>query len=365
MTFDTTNKRLAAHIASLKIVEDGLNATNVSRQIAAGSRLVVVSFYIRMTAAPASQSRVFQMPGPASVPTLMMDTAGTLTAQIGTSGGQTTAGTYNDSNWHRIDMRIDTSGTTQTIDWYVNGVLQTQVSRSGLTAADMTGWRLGSTNAAENATCWYQDFVISVTTGDFPIGGHVVLPLYPVGEGTETLGTTNAIVDEAAAQANLYQHVDDWNGGTPNTTDYITYTSTTTGDAASNFAEFTIQSPASNAVIWDVAGYVAGFAAGTNVDTADTQVLTAHGGTLIDHIGNLIDYSGSTTVLGYFKQPLARPSGGWTPANLGAAVIQWGRSTDTNPQPRLSAVMLEYAAARPPGIVVDTRRVQRNSLLRR
>jgi hypothetical protein len=343
VTFDTTNKRLGAHVAALKIVENGVTATWVRRAIAAGNRDLVDSFYFRVTAAPSTASRMFVFDNTQQKPYIQMDTSGHLQAEIGTQGTQTTSGTYADSNWHRVDVHAVTSGTTYTLDWTVDGTAQTQSSRASLTAADMTGLYFGSEQATHTLTVWFQDQVLSATAGDYPIGAHVVLPHYPVSEGTDSLGSTNPIVDESGAQANLYQHVDDWNGGLPDTATYVTFTNTALGDAATHYAEFVFGTPANYVAIWDVVGYVAGFAAGTNADQASTSVKLSDG-TNVDFIGQNIDYSGSTTVLGYFKQLLARPSGGWTVSNLTGIKARWGLSGDTNPQPRLSAVMMEYAA---------------------
>lgn len=346
-SFDTTNKRTAAHVCSLKLVESGSAACNLGRTINT-QKLTVSSFYIRVTAAPSVNSAFFGHTGPTNQFNLAMNTSGNLLAQFATGTVQSTSGTYADGDWHRITVRVDTTGTTYTADWNVDGTDQTQATLAGQTAANQTAYRLGSSTTTHTLTIWFQDFVASVTTGDYTTlksAGHIVLPLYPTGEGTETLGTTNAIIDEAAGNTNLYQKVDDWNGGTPDTSTYITYTSTTLGDAASNFAEFTMSNPDSAYTdIWDVILLLAGFASGTNANTANLKVLDAHGGTTIDSTG-LLDYSGSTTVLGYARNLLARISGGWSNSNLSGVVLQWGFSNDTNPLPRLSAVMLEFAAA--------------------
>jgi hypothetical protein len=246
-----------------------------------------------------------------------------------------------DSAWHLVDMLYDSSGTTYSVTWYVDGVAQTQATLAGQSASDWLLIRVGSASTT-TSTFWISDSVASVTSGDFPIGAHHVFPLYPNGDGTHVLGSTNAISDAAAGTSNLHQSVDDWTGSTPDTTTYVTYASTALGDAASNYAEFGFSNPA-DSTIWDVVLYSAGFAAGTSADSADTRVYTAHAGTLIDSTG-LIDHSGSATVLGYYRKVLARPVGGWTASALNAAVVQWGYSGDTNSIPRLSALMMEYAA---------------------
>lgn len=354
ITFDTTNKRTSDHVASMKITENGAGVY-VGRGLAAGIRRLVFSMYIRTTAAPAAISRIWVVAGPTNFPRFYMTTGGNLAMYIGATTNVTTAGTYTDSAWHLIDADINCTAATFTIDWKIDGVAQTQVSLGGNTPADFSNPRLGDA-ATGNLTVWLQDYVLSSTGADYPIGPHVVLPLYPTGEGTDVLGSTNAIINQAAGNTNLYQTVDDWSGGTPSTTDYTTYTSTTTGDAASNYAEYTMSDPlAAYPNIWDVIGYIAGFASGTNANVATCRVVTG-GGATIDNIGSGIDYSGSTTVLGYHKQLLARPgTTGWDGGVLAGTRVRWGFATDTNPLPRLSAVMLEYAAGAargPSGLIV-------------
>jgi len=348
-TFDTTVLRTPYHLASMKFVENGTTAQRVSRAIPAGNRLVVGSFYFRATAAPTVKSNILLLQGPTNPPQFFLNvTTGTLIAQTTNASAQQTAANVCDSLWHRVDFRADVSTATFTMDWMVDGVPQTQVSAAG-TSADFTFWTPGSVTTTHTATFWMQDPVISYTTGDYPIGPHLCLAVYPLGEGTDALGTTNKIVDQGGGTTNLYTTVDEWNGGLPNTTDYVTYTSTTLGDAASNFAEFTFQ-PLPGWVIgdlWDVQGIIAGQCSttGSGAVPVDTQVLTAHGGTLIDHIGNLVDYLATAAGLGYFRQKLARPSGGWTKSGFNGIVAQWGRATSTATLPRLSTIMLEVVVA--------------------
>ena len=346
-SFDTAVLRSTAHWASLKLIEVNGSTVRIGRTIA-GAATTVTSVYFRVATAPSTESDILHFTGLTNAPKIQMETDGKLTARVGTSGGTpvTTSGRYDDGNWHRLDLKVLTNATTYTIDWQVDGVAQSQASRASQTAANTTGWALGSNQSTHTLTCWYADFVISATSGDYPLGPHLVLPLYPNAEGTETLGTTNKIQDEAAGQTNLYQKVDDWNGpgNVPDTSTYVTYASTTLGDAASNFAEWAFTDPEAIAGgVWDVIYYIAAFAAGTAADTADLKFLASHGGTVFQDTG-LVDYSGSASALGYKRGVVTRPAGGWTVSNLAAMVAQWGFSNDTNPQPRLSGLLLEYAS---------------------
>jgi hypothetical protein len=340
---DTTQKRTPGNVGSLKVNAQGTTATYARRVIAAGNRILVESFYFRMTAAPAATRTIHHVTGPTNAARIQMDSTGHLIA--GWSGGTTvtTSGTYADGLWHRIDQRLDSgTSTTFTVDWAVDGVAQTQAFRGTQTQADMTASANGSNINGDIFTAWYSDWVLSATTGDYPIGDHVVYAMYPVAMGTSTLGSTNPIVSDAGTNTNLHERIDDLAAiAAADTSTYVTYTSGTTGDAASNFLEVKFGGVAIP-TIWDAVITWLGFASGTLADNATMKVLTANGGTQL-YTSGAIDHSGSTTVLGSQIGFLTRPSGGWDASKMLAAVAQWGFSSDTADNPRLSAVAIEYA----------------------
>jgi hypothetical protein len=271
---------------------------------------------------------------------------------MGFFGGtyQATGASLCDGDWHLVDVSVNTSDSTYTADWWVDEAAQTQAVRTGQSAASVTAWRVGTPNTSDGTpTVWFQDFVLSATAGDAPIGPHIVLPLYPTGEGTDNLG--GVIKDEGGATSNLFQKVDDWNGGTPDTATYVTQDATDT----TAYAEFTVGDP-DGSNVWDVIGMIGGFSNSTAQPsslTVKTQVVDS-GGTAIDTIDNAIDYSGSTTVLGYYRKVLARPGGGWDTSTLSGVKIRWGYTTVSSArQARLSGVMLEYARSWSSGTTVS------------
>ncbi len=358
-TVDTSTIRAASSKGSLKCVGDGATAQNVTRNITDG-RVLVGSFYIKYAAAPNVTTSVFRHNNASGDILFQITTDGKLNAIV--SGGTTrpTAASLADGLWHLVDYRAISSASPATIDWAVDTSAQTQATNAQ-TAADMTSLQYGIVTATSTMTVFISDVCVSATSGDYPLGAHHINPLFPTGEGTETLGTTNTIINESASGTNLYLSVDDWATGAADTTTYVTYSSTVLGDAASNFAEFTMSDvAAADTVFWGLYGMLAGFANGTGADTAACQVLTAHAGTRLAWLGNvagntgLIDYSGSATVLGYnfssaessatLPAVIAPPGGGWTASAVNALVVQWGFSNDTNAIPRLSAVLLEYAS---------------------
>ncbi len=357
-TVDTTTLRHPNSKGSLKCIGDGATAQTVRWALPTSTRLTVGSFYIMYSAAPNVTTTVLSISAGAGG-TMQITTDGKLNAIVTGGVTQVTAASLADGLWHLVDFRYDTSGATATIDWQVDGAAQTQATKVQA-AADQTPMILGLTTTTTTMTVFYSDWCVSFTTGDYPLGAHHVNPLFPTGMGTSTLGTTNPIVNESGNGTNLYLSVDDWASGAADTTTYVTYTSTTLGDAASNFAEFTMTDVVgADTVFWGVTAFLAGFSSGTTTNTAACQVLDAHAGTRLIWIGNvagntgLLDYSGSSTVLGYqvssaesstLRAVVAPPGGGWTATTVNALVIQWGISSNVASLPRLSSVMLEYVS---------------------
>lgn len=332
-SFDLGVTRTVGHVASLKIAQNGSQTSYASRTVPTGNRLTVGSIYFRVDTAPSVQSTLLHATGPTNAPQFNILTDGKLRAWFG-ANQQDTAGSVADGQWHLLDWRADVSTSTFTMDWTLDGVAQTQTSRASQTPADFASWRFGSPSAGNTLTAYLQDYVLSVTSGDYPIGPHLVKALYPTGDGTHNLN--GHITNATSGTTNLYQSISDWNGGLPDTATYLTQNAI----GASDYAEVTLSDPAEG-TIWDVGFIMAAYADGVNADTADLRFVDS-GGTTIYSTG-LLDYSVSTTVVGYHREILARPGAGWD-ATIAGTKVRWGFSTDATPLPRLSAVIVEYAS---------------------
>jgi hypothetical protein len=86
---------------------------------------------------------------------------------------QLSANTVTLNQWYRIDMLADRTGTTWTLDWQVDGVTQTQATKSGQVAGqawsrfDLYG---GDSADAHGNSFDHDDVIVSVTSGDYPLG---------------------------------------------------------------------------------------------------------------------------------------------------------------------------------------------------
>lgn len=108
------------------------------------------------------------------------------------TGDSSTAATINPNEWHWIDIRYNASGSNHTMDVSVDGVAMTQCTGTGLGATTISGILFGdSSSGVGTGASDYDDLVVSATSGDFPLGEHVVKVLTVDPSGTVTLsGTT-------------------------------------------------------------------------------------------------------------------------------------------------------------------------------
>jgi hypothetical protein len=221
----------------------------------------------------------------------------------------------------------------------VDGTAQTTSSLSGQTAAVMTSVRFGSGAASHTATCWYDDVVISYTSADHPIGAHKVLSLVPNADGTDSGGTNFTLTGGTTN----WEVLDEWPADT------TTYIAQTTASGTSyrevQFGDTT------ETTIWGVHGYLAYFAAGTAANNGTTRIVDSSGNTLTDIFSG--DMSESS--LFYKSAIIAAPGGSWTQAGLNGVKGRVGFSTDVSPNPRWSALLLQYAVPEASGPTTITR----------
>lgn len=100
--------------------------------------------------------------------------------------------TLANNTWYRIDFRAIHNANPHTLEWQVNGVDQTTVSLA--VASEnifVAGFGIDNTNAT--GTMDVDDVVLSLTSGDYPLGDNKVVQLIPDTGGTATeIGTANA-----------------------------------------------------------------------------------------------------------------------------------------------------------------------------
>lgn len=336
---------------ALRVTLDGVNASRVVRNLVTPGTLLVASFDIRLISIPTGASaRVFHA---------FADTFGVIS--INTSGqlqGAWTTGTITigtgasiiDGAWHTVDVRFDSSGTTHTTDWYVDGVLQPQGFSSALVAAsNFTLWGVGNNLGTATATFDIGNLVVSQTTGDFPLGRHAVYSIVPNADNAASVYGTNIMEQgdgtDLTASNPAWQYLDEWpptSPGVANNADTVTQAAT----GAGNFADVEFENTPNWAAggAWGVRGLVAHQSDGTLADNGTTRIVDSAGATLTDiYTGDM-----SETSAHYTAKMITAPSTGWTQAALDGVRARIGFSSDGSPQPEWLALMLQVAVPMTP-----------------
>jgi fibronectin-binding autotransporter adhesin len=103
--------------------------------------------------------------------------------RAGIGAGATAAGVaVTTGQWYRVDFKI-VQATTFTADVQVDGVAGTQFTVGSSNAA-ISQIVLGDNSNTSTADYYIDDFVLSATSGDYPIGEGTVAGLYPRADGT-------------------------------------------------------------------------------------------------------------------------------------------------------------------------------------
>jgi hypothetical protein len=233
------------------------------------------------------------------------------------------------NTWYVLDMRANFGANPHTADWQLNAVAQTQATKSAASETPSEIW-LGPDGTESVAfTAWYDDFTISSTSSDYPIGDGSVLGLSP-----DAMGTSND------AGAKLSTEAGAWGSTTWDKLDEVPMTSTSdyvkqTAVASGNYLELTFADTGSTCIN-GVQGELAYHASSTGGNSAKTSVFES--GT------ERVVFSGSmaSTTLVYKSAIIAVTSGTWTQAKVNALTARIGYASSITGQPYWDDLMVEY-----------------------
>jgi hypothetical protein len=338
---DTATKRTGGY--SMRLSPNGAMAFR-SRTSPAGVRSFVQRFAIRLNALPAADvkeltkstalnSTLLRLGYKASTQRFTLSFGSTTAIDAATlveSSVTVTAGT-----WYVIDMRHEASNNPNAAHWRIDGVPQASTSKA-VAAADMSTLSWGSNwpnSPMDSYTVNFDDMLYSHTSADYPIGDGRVHALKPNASGTHNaagvmqMDATTTVVDTTA-----WNRLDDV--PLEGLTDYVKQTAVSTTAYAEVGFEDTTQT-----CIRAVRGYM----------TYDPQNgAAANNGTTLIREGTTdrTVYAGAMTASGTAGRteaamiaPTAMP---WTQTTLNGAVARIGYSNDATPNPRWTALMLEY-----------------------
>lgn len=234
--------------------------------------------------------------------------------------------------WHHFDCEVSGIGTTTwTIKARMDGVDYGTDTDTGRAASTITDIRHG-TGSAHTYTIDLDDELGGDDAG-YPLGKHRVVEDVPTADGTHA-GGANVIEDNAGVDivtpgyTTAWQLVDEWPA---NTTDYIQQVA----NGSTSYAE--VAFPDALGVPKLVQAYCAFFSSATQANNGISRVIKL--------VGNPTIQSGdmSETALQFCTALISEPTGGWTEAEYNALTIRCGHSTDSAPNPRWTAFMLQYA----------------------
>ena len=332
-------------------VDPAAAAESVQYNLAAGNRIVTQAVYFRFATLPTADVRLMEFNNASGNGNVWFVNA---TDQIGVAigGGAITAGgpTLVVDTWYRLVVEYDTSTGTYSIKAKVDNGTEFSTT-SAVAAADQTAVRLG-TNGAHTYTCFYDDYLLSVTDGDYEdIGGwtsHQIEALIPNSDGTHNI-TTSGDFDSfvGTAFSNSTTNGNTFIGHRPlavaNTADQVIRQELGT---TANYMEFGLENLADNTkAVAGVRAYgchVEAAAAGASLGEArlllsdNTVVLTTGS---IDVIDSTEDPGATITLR---KRMTIAPSGGWDGTKVDGLKARVGFS-DNAPDVNFIDFMVEVA----------------------
>ena len=322
------------------------NAANSG--ILGSSGTLVGSFWFRFPTLPSNDFDVFIGIGTAGGNDFRLRYLNSTTGLQAILGSSTQLGPQITANtWVHCEFRLVLNANPHTLEWKINGVTQTQVNLSVASENLFTaGWSID--NGTQTGVLHVDDCVISLTSGDYPLGQQKVVQLIPDTAGTaaliagaaaNSLGrmVTNSAIDSTFNSANILAAVSE--------------VPPTLGASASGLGQRT--SGAGNACEVPMTTYT--LTGGETVTAVRVNACTWSASTSANNLG-LRAYNGSAETTLFAAAGYAGTNSSTAPAwickmytgvtdqtTLDALVVRVGYSSDINPLPGIHAAYAEVA----------------------
>jgi len=230
--FDTTTKRSGAR--SFKLT--GGVSSLVTNTIAFSSAIAVLRMYVYFTDASTAVCLVRFKNGSSGKGGFTIDTGPVIKAVCGPNASSTGIPIVS-NRWYCIDVKLDISNNPWTCDVKVDGVSATQATNA-VAASTYTSMLLAD-SLDSVSDIYFDDIILSQTTGDYPIGPGYVNHFVPTSDGTHNVAGANDFersatgTDITNATTTAFQLIDDlpletgaptdWINliAPPNSTDYV------------------------------------------------------------------------------------------------------------------------------------------------
>jgi ribosomal protein S19 len=343
----TTTVRPGGGARSIKVTCNGSSASAhaafFTSLVAAGS-VRVLSFYVHIeTSLPAANAELFRL----------TRTTATRAVAIGFDQATSKLCIYSEtqfasrvlgpviahSTWYRIDLRVE-SGTA---NWQVDGAAQSNLTIGG-TAGTYSYPLFGHNTSADVAftayAAYYDDVVMSATTGDYPLADSFIVGYVPNADGSHNTGAagnfTNAAgtnITNATTDANTY--LDEIPS---TTTDRVEQRLDTSGNL---YVEVRFNSTGAAAAPLSV-DFSTAYRTATAANAVGSIKMRDNLGTTDDAIVNAATIN-SATDLYLAKHYAARPAalGAWTQGALQDIRARVGFGTDVTPDLWFGGIIAE------------------------
>jgi hypothetical protein len=331
---------------SMKFVQDGVTATRAATSDTPTSQQRTASFWFRIPSAPSVTSTLWQgaPSGGGSLCRFQVNTSGQILGQCTNAGTPQTGPVVSDNAWHRLDFWLDSSGTTYTLKWRVDGTPQTDATQAGLSANNLVRLIFSSSDTFHTLTVEFDDFVSGDNGAtDYPInngGDYTVLFLSPTSDGTHNAGV-NVIEDQAGTDIvspNAFPLLDEI---PPTNTDYIRQVAI----GAGNYAEVNFADTAETNIL-AVCGLLVGGSAQASSPNGTARIVDSGGTTLVNLFSG--DMGGGSLTDRVVNLKIPDPGGdGWTQADLNGIKLRVGFSSNASGSvtPRWGGALVQYARA--------------------
>jgi hypothetical protein len=282
------------------------------------------------------------------------NTAGAGPFTFGASGVAVTTGI-----WYRIDLSVDVHANPWTCDAQIDGTAVAQDTNA--VAATTNAIVLLGSSAAVSMDAFFDDFILSNTAVDYPIGAGHVNSYVPAGDGTHTATSTHVVkgtLSAPTAGGNVTTGTTDsfnWVNGRPllgGATDNTRLINQQTA-ASAEYAEHTIEQDAVETTAPRAVEVVGAHRqASTSACDSHFKVVDSGSETVVfDQTSN-----GVASDRFFTKQFATMPNGGaaWTLARFKALRLRFGYSSDATPDVYCRGWMIEAEFADPVTAFTDT-----------
>lgn len=348
-TFSTSTVRSGSR--SLRINNTGGSSWAVMANQPTQS-INVFRFYIYFTTLPNVDWTLTQNGGVATGVVLYFKAADSsiyskISTNSSSSGIPVTTG-----KWYCVDVMIRSYQDPWTIDFKIDGIAAPQLSFSTANGSMVAVSSLGQSSGNTTADVFFDDYILSNTEADYPIGPGFILPHTPQSDGTHSIssgdfkrGTTATNITTLTTDA--YTLIDDVplpSGAT--TDDSVAEVVNTGGGAEYVEVNFGVVSGFRGSMLPRAVELVA-VAHAASGNPCDIHVKLLDNGTVSTSV---IDFSSPGTAFVYKTQQypaLFGGSGPWSKSRVDAIKARIGYGADCNPDAYVDAVMLEveYAQA--------------------